>query len=229
MFFFSLFDDNKTPTNSTENLSWNRNVHIAEDTSPMYDCDMMLLNDKKSTVMKSSSLKILTSNEGTPHINQKRILKGHNRFTNEHYFVTSKPKSLDIDQYLKVSPVVQNKRKQSSKSLLNRQISRESLDHNIEYSSLPHIANLKIQKTSQQIRKKTCSKTSGRNDNRLTLPPINIDQFRSVSAIPTENFKTLSALSVTSNFKEKLSKKKHSIGPLKNSISSRRERNIFLL
>lgn len=229
--FFSIFDDDKTPTNSIENLSWNKHFQIHKETPHQFDCDMNL--HEKSTVMTSSSVKFLECNEKfSPNI-EKRTLNGRNKLIKGNYFVTSKPKSLDIDQYLKVSPVVHNKRKQSSKSLMNRQMSRESPEHNLEYSSLPHIKiqglpNLKVQKNSQQIRRKPYSKTSGRNNNPLILPPINIDQFRSVSAIPSENFKTLSALSITSTLKEKLNKK-HSIGPVKNPISSRREKNIFLL
>lgn len=174
---------------------------------------------------------MLKSNAGTPLIHRKRSLKNQNGYLNNKLVSVYKPKSLDIDQYLKVSPAVHNKRKQSSKSLLNKHISRESPDNHPEYSSLPHIKieslpSLKLQKSSQHIKKKMYSKT-GRNDNRLILPPIDRDQFRSVSALPSENFKTLSTLSVNLNYKQKLSKKKHSSEPVKNPVSSRRQRNLL--
>lgn len=172
----------------------------------------------------------LFSNEGIQILSREVKSRSQKFLTKDHFFVTSKPKSLDVDQYLKVSPLVQNKRKHSSKSLLIREHSSESPD----YSSLPHIKidslpPLKLQKSSQQIKKKPYSKAVvGKNTNHLILPPIEND-YRSISAIPSENIKTLSALSVNSNFKEKFIKHKHCIGIIRNPVSSRKEKNNFLL
>lgn len=193
-----------------------------------YHCDMTYLKENPSVI--ETKIKPTLS----PLNSRKRKFKGQNEITTSNpFFITSKPKSLDIDQYLKVSPIVQ-KRRQSSKSLLDRQLSRDSPDVSAEYLSLPHIKvdgalpSLKLQKSSRLLKKKSYSKTSLRHDNRLILPPIEIDQFRSVSAI--ENIKTLSALSDSSKIRQdQLNKERHSNRPIKNSVSSRREKNIFLL
>lgn len=190
----------------------------------------MISSKEISTVMLSSP-KLMKAYETTPLVSRKRKLRSQNRYANDNFYtVSSKPKSLDIDQYLKVSPIVQNKRKQSSKSLLNRQISRESPYQQSEYSSLPHIKidslpTLKLQKSSQERRKKPYSKTSGRIDNRLILPPINsdLDHFRSHSGLPNDSFKAFSALSDNSEFKGMLNKKKHSLIPMEHPVNSSRK------
>lgn len=227
---FSIFDDT-TPTDSLDNLYWHKNGNQAVESPIYYDYDMSVSN-KSSYRMNVPSTKMIKSNED-PVVNHKRLFRRQIGLTNNSLHFISKPKSLDVDQYLKVSPVLNNKRKQSSKSLLNRQLSRESPDNHPEYSSLPHIKieslhSFKQQKSSQHIRKKSTYSKTGRNDNNLILPPIDIEQFRSVSAIPVENFKTFSALSVSMNNKQKFSKKKHSNEPVKKLLSFKRPRNILL-
>lgn len=228
---FSIFDDDKTPTNSTENLSWNKLSLKDEENVSKHDNDMIFPRNNKSARLNLSSPKIFVTSNETSVIAQRRSLRRHNRFMNDSLF--SKQKSFDVEQYLKVSPVIQNKRNQSSKSLLNRQISEESPDNNPGYSSLPHLKLeslpvLKVQRSSHVLKKKPYSKMSLKNNNHLILPPIDTDHFRSVSAMPTDKFKTLSALSVSSNFKEAINSEIHSHGPIKNLVSSRRQKNILL-
>lgn len=233
--FFSIFDDDKTPTNSIENLCWHENGSHAVETPLHYDYDMTSTNGKNSNYRTNVSKTRMKSNERSLVVNQKKLFKGQHSINKSLFFI-SKPKSLDVNQFLKVSPLFHSKRKQSSKSLLNRNISRDSPNNHPEYSSyssLPHIKlenlpSLKLQKSNHHIIKKSTYSKTGRIDNHLILPPIDIEQFRSVSALPGENFKTLSPFSVNMNIKQKLPKTKHSNEHVKNLLCFKRPRNILL-
>jgi len=93
-----------------------------------------------------------------------------------------KPKSLDVEQYLKISSIGSSdtrKRKQHAQ-ILNKQISRDFLgDVSSEYTSLPFISATSLK---AQIR----NKRNERNPPKmLILPPIE-NSFRSISATPRQ-------------------------------------------
>lgn len=155
---------------------------------------------------------------------------------NHQIFTTSnKPSSLDTDtdRYLKISPIRNklNDRKFSSKSTLSRRASKEYSETNIEFNSLPFI---EVEDTSMTNIKPTPHQRifskpnlSQRKSNRLILPPIENDQFRSISATPRHAYKTFSALSVKSNFLS-LNTRKLSNNFPENSIKTKMKHSGFV-
>lgn len=222
-FVFRIFDSEKTPVNSVLNLT-------DVDSSPKTDCDTLIsvkrYNYPKLTVLESNELKpCKISSQLSPNLSKKptpdpsKLLVGSN-----------KAKSLDTEKYLRISPIKRkvNERKQSSRSLLNRQISRDDWTLK-EYNSLPFIKIEELPLASSKLyNKKPNFQKSVKNPKRLILPPIIGDHFRSISAIPRQNCKTHSALSVNSNTMIQVSRK-YSNSYLENPIGSRTERNNFLL
>ncbi|RZC40563.1 hypothetical protein BDFB_008194 [Asbolus verrucosus] len=100
--------------------------------------------------------------------------------------------SIDIDSYLKISPLGGSSsrerivRRQSSRSLMSSQISSSKwLKEEGEYNSLPFLVKSERNGAPKSILK-----------NSLVLPPIETSQFRSISATPRRESKSMSALSV---------------------------------
>lgn len=177
------------------------------------------------TVIEGNDVKLQRSNnQSSPNLNKKRISDASKLLV-----VSNKAKSLDTEKYLRISPIKRkvNERKQSSRSLLNRQISREDSTLK-EYNSLPFIKieELPLGNTKLHNKKPTVFQKSVKNPKRLILPPIIGDHFRSISAIPRQSYKTHSALSVNLNTMIQVSRK-YSNSYLDNPNGSKTERNNF--
>nr|CAI5823979.1 unnamed protein product [Callosobruchus analis] len=203
----SIFDSPLTPVNSTENLI----SKLIEEQGDKFE-ELKIMGCKSRTYLKKGCDKANSAkherNQSVIHLkdvkhNQRsanrsrlkvdecRTPRSRNSFT-----FSSKPKSFEMDRYLKVFPI----RKQVSNSLMERPFPRELEESPLEYSSLPFIEvdNSLTIKSSNKMRRQqhAFGQVSSRSINRLTLPPIN-NQFRSVSAAPKKASKTLSALSVS--------------------------------
>jgi hypothetical protein len=108
---------------------------------------------------------------------------------------------IDVDSYLKVSPLGGasrlTRRQSSSRSLISSQISSSKWLKDDDYSSLPFLG----------VKPERNGVPKGILKNALVLPPIETCQIRSVSATPRRQSKSLSALSVKeqkySGFKRK--------------------------
>nr|CAH7726994.1 unnamed protein product [Callosobruchus chinensis] len=203
----SIFDSLLTPVNSTENLTSKlieeqddkfEELKIMGSKSRTYlkkGCDKVnsAKHEQKQTVIHLKDVKHnqRSANKNRLKMDEGRTPRGRNSFT-----FSSKPKSFEMDRYLKVFPI----RKQFSNSLMERQLPRGLEESPPEYSSLPFIevANSPVIKSSSKTRKQqhAYGQVSSRSNNRLILPPIN-NQFRSVSAAPKKASKTLSALSIS--------------------------------
>lgn len=96
---------------------------------------------------------------------------------------------IDVDSYLKVSPLGGasrlTRRQSSSRSLISSQISSSKWLKDDDYSSLPFLG----------VKPERNGVPKGILKNALVLPPIETCQIRSVSATPRRQSKSLSALS----------------------------------
>ncbi|CAH1959338.1 unnamed protein product [Acanthoscelides obtectus] len=199
----SIFYSHLTPVNSTENLT----SRLFEEQNDKFE-DLQVMGCKSRTYLKGcdkvnsakhipnqSVIDLIDVRNNQRSANRSRLKdeeirtpRSRNSFT-----FSSKPKSFDMDKYLKVLPI----RKPSSQSLLERLMPRELSDSPPEFSSLPFIEVIHSPlKSSSKTRKQRHLQVSGRNNSRIVLPPIN-SQFRSVSAAPKKASKTLSALSIS--------------------------------
>ncbi|XP_018573861.1 uncharacterized protein LOC108912917 [Anoplophora glabripennis] len=240
----SIFDNHLTPVNSTHNI---RKLLDEEDMELIIygsdkhnflhkDCDVATFNNtkKKSAVIDTfdnSSNRLL--NQRNINTSRKRKLD-ENRNKNKSIFTIShKPKSLDTDKYLKISPIKNqfNERRLSSKSLLNGDV-KDYADTTLEYNSLPFIkveepefSKRNVASSNLQSRKNSTVELFRKSEgSHLVLPPIvTSNQFRSISATPRKGNKTFSALSMKfeANFKSQDRSRKSSIKFMDNPISNR--------
>ncbi|XP_023023903.2 uncharacterized protein isoform X2 [Leptinotarsa decemlineata] len=240
----SIFDSNKTPVNSTQNINekLGNEINISSvfgsSVISSRNCDISSSNKnnprKKLTPMRASEISpsILLNQRGA-NITRKKSSE-ESRHKNKNIFtVFNKTKSWDSEKYLKISSIssILNERKHSSKSLLSRQVSKEYQESSLEFGSLPFIEveEPPSVKSSRHYNKQ--SATSRKNPTGdLVLPPIDVgDHFRSISATPRQPVKTFSALSVNSNIlleRKKVKRKSLNVF-LETPVSSDVQRNNF--
>lgn len=168
-YYFSLLGHN-TPTNSAEN----------SDASSNFEDEISVEPPQQYT---SGHRRVVFPGNRSSTITKRRSDQDVLNPVRNYHSLPRKPKSLDIDQYLRISSIKSpnvRKRKQNQQSVLVRQ-SREIMDDaSPEFTSLPFIPATPLK-----------NQTRKRNErNRppkmlITLPPIE-NSFRSISATPRQ-------------------------------------------
>ncbi|KAJ8930126.1 hypothetical protein NQ314_017091 [Rhamnusium bicolor] len=200
------------------------------------DCDNILSCNNKRKKPSVIDISDTYSNglfkQKSANAARKRKLEENRNRSRNIFTISHKPKSLDADKYLKISPIKNQlcERRLSSKSI-NRDIYKEYSDTAPEYNSLPFI---KVEDSSFSKRNTASSRSQNRKnssgpllrkkvENHFVLPPIvTSSQFRSISATPRQGNKTFSALSMKfeGNFKDEKSRK-FSMSVKENPLSNR--------
>ncbi|KAJ8980753.1 hypothetical protein NQ317_013758 [Molorchus minor] len=237
----SIFDREITPTNSTHNIletleeKGDELKVYGNDMYNVLNCDNLTSNKRKKEAViriKEISPEKLLNQRSANTLRKRKLLEEHRNKNKNLFTISHKPKSLDTEKYLKISPIKSqvsiNDRKSSSKSMLNRELCKEYSDVLPEYNSLPFIKIEELDFSNNgiasgfQYRKSSSEKYRKKIDKHLILPPIvTSSQFRSVSATPRQGIKTLSAFSTKfDSFKEQKSRKL-SVSFLDNPVTNR--------
>ncbi|KAJ8958259.1 hypothetical protein NQ318_017403 [Aromia moschata] len=139
LIFQYSFDRQITPTNSTQDIAevlqdkGDELVVYGSDTNRFLHSDTLPCNkkNKQSVIDGAEHSYDRLLNQRSANTRKRKYEESKNR--NRNIFITShKPKSLDTDNQA-------NERKLSSKSLLNREVSKEYSDTSPEYTSLPFL------------------------------------------------------------------------------------------